>query len=134
MVFGVTWFIPFYLNYILELFFSLSIWSLTCTLAMHSVLLDICFTWNIGMFHVKHSSSCLFCSSLQHIFCLLNKKLRKIVIFGLWRYLVYSLLFKLYTGVILFTFYLVFDLYSGDALGTYGYMFHVEHWNVPRET
>ena len=81
MVFGATWFIPFYLNYIRGLCFSLSIWSLTCTSAMHLVLLDICFTWNIGMFHVKHSSSCLFCSSLQLVFYLLNKELREIVIF-----------------------------------------------------
>ena len=134
MVFGATWFILFFLNYIRGFYLLLSIWSLTCTLAMHSVLMDICFTWNIPMFHVKHSSSCLFCSSLQHIFCLLNKELRKIVIFGLWRYLVYSLLFKLYTGFLLFTFYLVFDLYFSDTLDTSGYMFHVEHWNVPRET
>ncbi len=134
MALGFTWLIPFYLNYIPGFCFSLSILSLTCTLVTHSVLMDICFTWNIGMFHVKHSSSCLFCSSLQLVFYLLNKELRKIVIFGLWRYLVYSFLFKLYTRFLLFTFYSVFDLYSGDALGTYGYMFHVEHWNVPRET
>ena len=78
MALGFTWLIPFYLNYIPGFCFSLSILSLTCTLVTHSVLMDICFTWNIGMFHVKHSSSCLFCSSLQLVFYLLNKELRNI--------------------------------------------------------